>query len=359
MAERQETSNEDRTESATAYRREEFRKQGLVAISREALSIALLSGVGGSLYLVFAASLKEFHHLAEEFFTFQGLTEMSRGDVFLKLRSAANAWFWILAPAFTAVIVSGVSACTSQIGFYVTWEPLTPKWERLSPVEGFRRMFAGQGLAEAAKALGKIIIATTVTYYFFRNNAEGLGNLLSLDVASEVSVSGSLLAKLFFTLVGSLSVVAIGDYAFQRFRLEKQMRMTRREVKEEFKLREGDPLIKSRIRGLQRRMMSKRMMEEVPKADVVVTNPTHFAVALKYDSEMHAPKVVAKGMDHMAAKIRELARNAGVPLVENKPLARTLYRDVEVGHFIPRELYSAVAEVIGYVFRLRGMTSVA
>ncbi len=162
--------------------------------------------------------------------------------------------------------------------------------------------------------------------------------------------------KLGLLIVLAMSVMAALDFAWQKFQLEKKMRMTKREAKEEFKLREGDPLIKHRIRTIQRRIASRRMMENIPKADVIVTNPTHLAVALQYDGKtMRAPKVTAKGAGVIAEKIKELARANGVPIVENKPLARTMYKELEIGESIPKELYRAVAEVLSYVYKLKGV----
>ena len=183
-----------------------------------------------------------------------------------------------------------------------------------------------------------------------------MGELFHKDLGQQSVWTMKECLIVFFSVVGSLSIIGILDVVYQRFQLERSMRMTRREAKDEFKLREGDPLIKSRIRALQRRIASRRMMEAVPKADVVVTNPTHLAVALQYvASEMPAPKVVAKGAGVVAEKIREVARTHDVPIVENKPLARTLFRELDINDFIPRELYKAVAEVLAYVYRLRGM----
>ena len=209
---------------------------------------------------------------------------------------------------------------------------------------------------EAVKAMFKLTIAGFVIWNFLRTQAPSAGMYFQKGVAESTILTLGLVAKMFFTLVLSLALWESGITRFNGTAVESGMKMTRREAKDEYKLREGDPLIKSRIRQLQRRMASRRMMEAVPKADVIVTNPTHLAVALKYDAEtMAAPKVTAKGADLVAKKIRELAQKHGVPLVENKPLARTLYKEIEIGHSVPRELYKAVAEVLAYVYRLRGM----
>ncbi len=213
---------------------------------------------------------------------------------------------------------------------------------------------------EAFKALIKVSLIGFIAYKFLSNHLVDSGNFFQLGVGEGIASTLSQLSTLFFTIVASLGILAGLDYFYQRYQLEKQMKMTRREAKEEFKLREGDPLIKSRIKSIQRKLASRRMMDAVPKADVVVTNPTHFAVALKYDATlMPAPKVIAKGAGLVALKIKELAKFHQVPVVENKPLARTLFKQMEVGEYIPKELYKAVAQVLSYVYRLKGITKVA
>jgi len=351
-----EGNDEERTESPSQYRREEFRRQGTVAMSRELLSVIMLLAVGAAIYFAGATMLQNFGGLTQIFFKFQPGLGLEKAQL-LDLRAPVlRALAWMVLPIFGVAVVSGIVACAAQVGFFVTWEPLTPKWERLDPVAGFQRVFSGKGAIEGVKAILKMLLGGSVVWWFFRGQAEGISLLYQKGVGEGTEILFVLVRKLFFSLVGAFSVIAALDYLYQRFQLEKQMKMTRREAKEEFKLREGDPLIKQRIRSIQRRMASRRMMEAVPKADVVVTNPTHLAVALKYDTEtMSAPRVVAKGAGEIAKKIRELARKSGVPLVENKPLARTMYKELEIGQSIPKELYKAVAEVLAYVYRLRGM----
>jgi len=350
-----EKSMEERTETASAFRREEFRKQGTVALSREVVSVAILVAVGAVFYATGATLQHEFSLLAQKFFGFSPVTEMGKME-FLDLRFYLLRHFsWMVAPVFAVVIVVGTLACLAQVGFYVTWEPVQPNWERINPIAGFGRLFSTKGLVEALKAFIKLGIVITVVYYFFKARATGASNFFSLSPAEILPVTLGAVGKLFFSILGSIAGLSLLDYGYQRYQIEKQMRMTKREAKEEFKLREGDPLIKSRIRSIQRRMASRRMMENVPKADVVITNPTHLAIALKYDPEtMAAPKVIAKGAGAIAQKIREMARFHRIPCVENKPLARTLFKQLDINEYIPRELYKAVAEVLAYVYRLKG-----
>jgi flagellar biosynthesis protein FlhB len=346
-------SHEDRTETATQYRRDEFRKQGMVAMSREVLSVSLLFASGATLYGVSQIVVPQFRLLAETYLKFDKIDVLSKNALFELLLAAVKVWAWLVMPVFLVAVVVAVLVCTAQVGFQINWDPLTPKWDRLDPIKGFQRLFSMHGLAEATKAIIKLTVASMLVWSFMKSKAPEARMIFDKDVPEICLYFGAELSKLFFLILGVFTVVAAADLFFQRFRLEKQMKMSKREVKDEFKMREGDPLIKSRIRQVQRRIANRRMMEAVPKADVIVTNPTHLSIALKYDSTMAAPKVLAKGADHMAMKIRELAKKNRIPLVENKPLARTLFKEVEVGHYVPRELYRAVAQVLAYVYRLK------
>jgi flagellar biosynthesis protein FlhB len=353
-----EQSGEERTETATSYRREEFRKQGSVAMSRELLSVVMMIAVGLSMYAFVSTFYKQFSLMSQHFFKFEHGTELGRDEVLEMRTDIAKYWGWMSVPVMLVTFVTGLLASVAQVGMYVTFDPLTPNWERINPIKGFGRLFSAQGLVEAVKAFLKIGVVVLVVYYFIKSQAPMAGNYLSLSLPESTSLTLTSLGRLFLTLAFSLLVLSILDYAFQKYQLEKQMKMTKREAKDEFKLREGDPLIKSRIRSVQRRLASRRMMDAVPKADVVVTNPTHLAVALKYDpAEMHAPKVVAKGAGVIAQKIKEIARFHRIPCVENKPLARALFKELDINDYIPRDLYKAVAQVLAYVYRLRRLAT--
>ncbi len=352
-----EKSTEDRTEAATSFRREEFRNQGTVAMSRELLSVAVMMAVGLSLYSMASIFLREFQAMAHKFFGFTK-PDFTR-DSFLDLRvDMFHHWGWMALPVMGVTVAAGFFACVAQVGFHITTEPLSPNWDRLNPINGFKKIFSWQGTVEGLKAGIKLVVVGLIVYNFVKGQAPGIGNYLSMTLPEGVNLTLNTVGKFFFTILFALLFMAALDYGFQRFQLEKQMRMTKREAKEEFKLREGDPLIKSRIRSIQRRMASRRMMDAVPKADVIVTNPTHLAVALKYDADtMAAPKVVAKGAGVIAQKMKEIARFHRIPVVENKPLARAIYKEIEINQYVPRELYKAVAEVLAYVYRLKGVAN--
>lgn len=360
MPESNQNTGDEKTESPTQFRREEFRRQGHVALSKEIQSVALLCAMGGSLYFIAGFLSQELSKVLEHSLIFGTITPMGKGELVALTQFLGKSFAWMMAPVALVSIGVGMFVAICQVGFHVTFEPLAPNWGRLNPINGIQRLFSWHGTVEAVKAVIKLTVVLGVLWYFIKGQAPALGNFYGKDVTELTILTLTTVSRLFFVLLATLAVLAVADYAFQRFQLEKQMRMTRREAKEEFKLREGDPLIKSRIRSLQRRMASRRMMEQVPKADAIVTNPTHLAVALKYDAKlMAAPKVVAKGAGFIAEKIKEIARFHQIPIVENKPLARTLYKKIEINHFIPRELYKAVAEVLAYVYRLRGLTQAA
>lgn len=345
---------EDRTESPTQYRRDEFRKQGIVALSREVVSVCLLLAIGSSFYGVSKIVVPQFRILAEVYLKFGRIEELTKAALFELLMFALKAWAWMVLPVFGVAVLVAILVCVVQVGFQISFEPLSPKWDRLDPIKGFQRLFSSHGTTEAIKALIKLSLGSVIVWYFMKAKAPEAAYIFEKDIPEICIYFGAELSKLFFLILSIFIFIAAGDFFFQRFRVDKQMRMSKREIREEFKLREGDPLVRNRIRSIQRRLASKRMMEAVPKADVIVTNPTHISIALKYDDKtMAAPQVIAKGADHVAMKIREIAKKSGIPLVENKPLARTLYKEVEVGHYVPRDLYRAVAQVLAYVYRLK------
>lgn len=353
-----ETQEDERTENATLYRREEFRKQGSVALSRELVSIALFIGVGLSVYIGYGSVSQEWLRFSSQFFQFSNKLDLTKPQ-FLELSHAMIATLIrMVAPIALAAFFMGLIATVSQVGFVVSWEPLTPDLERINPVTGLGRIFSANSSIEAVKALIKIFVAGWILWVFLRARVFEFSELYNKSIPEITLTLGHWMGKLLTIFVVYFGGVAGLDYLFQRYQLEKKMKMTKHEVKEEFKMREGDPLIKQRVRGIQRRIASQRMMDAVPDAAVVVTNPTHLAVAIQYNpADMHAPKIVAKGAGFVADKIKEIARLNGIPIVENKPLARTIFKSLKIGHYIPRELYKAVSEVLAYVYRLKGLTN--
>jgi flagellar biosynthetic protein FlhB len=236
-----------------------------------------------------------------------------------------------------------------------TTEPMTPKLSRISPLGGFKRLFGKEGWVNFAKGLAKIALVGSVVSFVLWGERDRLDSFARMDVGVLLPAMSGLVAKLMIGVLAFYGVVAIGDFAWQKFSWHKRQRMTMQEIKDEHKETEGNPEIKAKIREIRNKRARQRMMSNVPNATVIVTNPTHFAVALKYESGMAAPVCVAKGVDSVALKIREVAGESDVPIIENPPLARALHASVQIDDEIPTEHYQAVAEVIGYVMRLKRM----
>ncbi len=349
---------EEKTEQATQQRRDDFRKEGQVAQSREISNILVLMGVVMVFYFMSREFLEALQSVFRSSFTEYLVMAARQGEVGPALTFLSKKAFSIIAPVFAIAMVMGVGSTIGQIGFLTAWEHIAPDIERINPIKGFSRLFAMRNLVEGAKSVFKVIIISTVTYLIIKKEMTFTPQLVQFTVVQIVAYIGHVLFRLLGGTCALLAILAVLDYAFQRWDLEKRMKMTKQEIKEEFKQREGDPLIKSRIKRIQRELAQKRMMDAIPKADVIITNPTHIAVALKYDRElMAAPTLTAKGADLIAEKMKQIAREHNIPIVENKPLARTIFKTMKIGHGIPKSLYHAVAEVLAYVYKIKGKIS--
>jgi len=281
--------------------------------------------------------------------------ELTPSNVYSHFLRGLKAIALILVPIVVPILGVGMLANLVQIGFLFTPQPLTPKLDRLNPVTGFKRLFSRRSLVELVKGILKLIIVGYVAYLTIRGEYKDIFPLIDQDIGQIAAFVGGVTFRTGIRTALALLVLALFDYAFQRWEYERELRMTKREVKDELKQAEGDPQVRSRIRSIQLRIARQRMMKAVPEADVVITNPVSLAVALRYSPEaMSAPTVVAKGARLMAEKIREVAERHGVPIVVNPPLAQGLYRSVEVGMEIPYEFYQVVAEILAYVYRLKG-----
>ncbi len=343
----------ERTEEATPQRREEFRKRGQVAQTKELSSVFMLFTSLISIWLLGRFFLMQLFEVFNRSYTEFFLLTARGGDWIPAARFALEKIALMVLPLSALLWVVTFAATVVQVGFLYNEEAFSFDLERLNPLEGFKKIASLRSFVEGFKALLKLITIGVIAAVLIRSEVMKVPHLMNYTVEELFTYLSSLLLRLLAGVGGFMAVLAGADYLFQRWDLEKKMRMTKQEVKEELKSREGDPLIKSRIRRIQREMANKRMMTDVPKADVIVTNPTHIAVALKYDETMVAPKVLAKGADAIAEKIRAIAREHGIPIVENKPLARTMFKTIKIGQAIPRELYTAVAEVLSYVYRLK------
>lgn len=348
-----EDDGQERTESATDKRREEARKKGQVPKSRELVSVAVLIG---SLLVLYYTGGRMFNGLAElmrDTFKNAATLQITRDTVPIMFASISYKSFIILAPLMITVAVLGVASNVAQFGFLFTTESLSPKFSRINPIEGMKRIFSRQAVVELLKAILKIGLVGIIAYYTVKKEFYRIPSLVEMDVRGILIYGGAVSFRILVNSGVAIFVLAVLDYAFQRWDFEKSIRMTKEEIRQEMKEMDGNPQIKSRIRSLQREAARKRMMEAVPTADVIVTNPTHIAVAIKYEAGSRAPVVVAKGAGFIAAKIKEIAREHKVMVMENKPLARAMYKMVDIGKEIPSELYQAVAEILAYVYKLK------
>lgn len=344
----------DKTEAPTQRRLDEAREEGQVARSLELNTAAimlvgafLLKGPGKTV----VNSIKDLTVTSINTLPIAIINEDSLRTKLFSIISTLGPGMGLI---LVGLLVTGVSVTLVQTGFLWTGKKIGFDFKRLDPISGFKRIFSGSGLIELGRALLKLVLVGWVVYSYLRGQVTALSDIGQMDLVSGISKWVDLAINLAIRVGSAYLVLAAADYAFQRWRFIRSMRMTKEEIKEDFKRSEGDPFLRGRIRAQQRRMARNRMMSNVPKAKVVITNPTHFAVALDYNPDhMTAPKVLAKGAFHVAQKIVEIAKQNNVPIVQNVPLARALYKTVEVEQEISSDLYLAVAEVLAYVYRLK------
>lgn len=347
-------SDQEKTEEATAQRREDFRRRGQVAQTRELSSVFILLGIAICTWMMGQFFLQQVLDIYELSYTSIQPHESGMSVILPLMGSLGLKAFYIMGPIFLMVVFLTSGSSILQVGFLFSEEALTPDINKINPVSGFKRIFSLRSLMEGLKSILKFLFIGGTAYVILKDSADTMPKLLFLGPAEILAYVSSTVFSLIIGIGGLMLVIALVDFLYQKYAMEEQMKMTKQEVKDEVKTREGDPLIKARIRKIQKEVAQKRMMADVPKADVVITNPTHLACALKYDPEKNAaPILIAKGQDLVAKKIREIAKENNIPVVENKPLARTIFKTMELGQVIPRELFAAVAEVLAYVFRMK------
>ena len=349
-----EDSDQDKTEDATPQRQREAREEGNVAKSADLTSTFLVAGLLVTLKLFGPRLLESWRQVV---LLMLGEGELGRLDARLLPQTMKEVGLHVaggLAPIFISVIVLAVVANVAQVGFLYAPKKLAPNLGAMNPIKGFGKIFgSGKSYVGLLMNLGKMALAGAVAWHAIEASLPEIVSLQGLDMAAAAGLGARVVFGVAIKVAVVLLVLAVVDYAYQRFNHGQQLKMTKQQVKEEMKRMEGDPQIKARRRQIAMQRAMGRIRQDVPTADVIVTNPTHFAVAIKYDEgAMHAPRVVAKGADLLAMRIRELATAGGVPIVERPPLARALYKAVEVGQEIPEDFYSAVAELLAYVYQL-------
>jgi flagellar biosynthetic protein FlhB len=337
---------DEKTQQATPKKRQKAKEQGQVPRSNELVSVAAMAGV----ILIFSFGSK--HLMTNITVITSSLMELKYGiDPLVAFRTACLKAMIIVIPFFAASSALAIGASLIHGGFFI--KPFTMEFNRIDPLEGINRIFSKNGLFEFMKSFLKLLIGVYLVYYVIKQVINDLPLLMTQDINTLANESGHIIKKAVLYGFLFLFVTALFSYFIERWRFEQSLKMSREEIKEELKETEGDPLLKSRIKNIQREMARKRMMQEVPKATVVITNPVHIAVALQYDEKkMSAPQVIAKGKGFIAEKIKDLAKRHGIPIVEDKPLARALNK-IEINDYIPEELYKAVAKILVYIFKLR------
>jgi flagellar biosynthetic protein FlhB len=354
MSEEQQDES-SKTEEPTQRRLEEARKKGQIASSREVNHFFMLLAITFLVMVLALPMMRDTARLLTPYITQPDMVEVSEPAFLQQLGELLMKLAAVLLLPFTIFVIAALIPAILQNKFVFAVENIKPKWEKLSPMKGFGRIFGKRALVEILKNTLKLIIvgiAVVMVVLPYTDHFEVLTHatpLVSLEFA------GKMAGRMMIAATIILFLLAIIDYFYQRFVMLKNLRMSKQEVKDEYKQQEGDPQIKAKVRQIRRERARKRMMANVPKADVVITNPTHYAIALVYDPDkMQAPKLVAKGVDEVARRIRELAEKHKVPIMRNPPLARILYDTTEIDDEIPYAHYQAVAKIIGYVFKLKG-----
>jgi len=349
-----EDSDLERTEPPSPKRLERAREEGQLARSHELSTFAVLLAAAGGLWLMGASLMGQLSGVVKSGLRLERALAFDPALMLLRLQQQAVDALLALLPLFLLLLVAALVSPLLLNGWLFTLKSLQPNFRRLNPAQGIGRVFSLRGLVELAKAVAKTLVIGGVAAWVMWHQKEAVFSLAAQSVDSGIAHLGKLLGWSFLVIVGSMILIVAIDVPFQLWDHGRKLRMTREELRREAKETEGDPQVKARIRSLQREAARRRMMAEIPKADVVVTNPAHYAVALRYHGDaMRAPKVVAKGAHLLAVRIRELAAEHRVPILEAPPLARALYRHTELGDEIPETLYTAVAEVLAYVFQLR------
>lgn len=351
-----ETSGQEKTEAPTARRIREAREEGNIARSTDLTAALMLLA---SIVLLYMLSSRLFEAMAAVLHRLLSSVDAANPTRTDDLGSIANYLMglmgWTVLPLLIAVAGVGMLVTAGQTGLMLTGKPMMPKFSRINPLSGVKRLADARAAIRLVMSLGKVIIISAVAITIIMLDIDTIAALPMMTLGAATAASAHLTFMLAIKLAALLVILALLDFAFQKYQHTKDMRMTKQEVKQEMKDMDGDPLMKQRRARVARQLAMQRMAQQVPQADVILTNPTHLSIALRYDSDsMRAPKVIAKGADFMAMRIRQIATANGIPLVERKPLARALYSSVEVGDEVPEEHYAAVAEILAYVYRLSG-----
>ncbi len=351
----------EKTEPATQKKLQDSRKEGQVAKSREVSNAALLFALFALFGTITAYYGRSFLNIFEWIYNripewtvmYEG--EMPYATIYSGLNAVIKRFLVIVLPALAMGFIIPFIANIVQVKWVPTAKPMKPKFNKINPINGFKRMFSMNSLVELIKSILKIVLIGVIVYFYLRGQQDKLLILIDLPIMDALLLLKDIIVTIGIRVAAAYIALAAADFLYQKWKFSEDVKMTKQEVKDEYKNTEGDPQIKSKQRQRMMQASRRRMMQQLPQADVVITNPTHYAVAVKYDPEKaEAPYVVAKGSDYLAARIKEIAIEHHIEIVENKPLARMLYANVEVDQLVPPELYQAVAEVLAFVYHLQG-----
>jgi flagellar biosynthetic protein FlhB len=344
-----------KTEDPTEKKLQDSHDKGQVAVSREVNHWFIILGSTISIMALAPMVMSDLSDLLLKFIEQPHAIALDQVAFTQVIDDVVLGAILAVLPVLLLLMLVAFAAGIVQNGFIFSTEQIKPKFDKISPKAGLKRLFSVKSVVEFLKGVAKLSIVASVCVGVLSPHFAGFERMPTMEITDSVNVMHGLVIRLMVGVLAIVSLIALLDFLFQRFQHAKQMKMSRQDIKDEMKQSEGDPQIRGRLRQIRRERAQRRMMQSVPQASVVVTNPTHFAVALKYDmGDMNAPSLVAKGADHVAAKIREIAEEHNIPIVESPPLARALFAGVEIGEEIPTEHYKAVAEIIGYVLRLKG-----
>lgn len=354
----------EKTEQPTSKKLEDARKKGQVAKSKEianAFSMlafflilkAYVGKMGVSFIECFSAVYRQIPDIIK---MYSG--GIPTGSILVLIRSMMLQIIFVLAPILLIGFFVTFVSDLVQVKWKITAEPIKPKLNKLSPINGFKRIFSANSIVEFIKSILKLVVICYMVYSYLKDRAGQIFLLYDITLNQAIGLIGEIVIDLGIRIAIVYMVIAFADFAYQKWKFKDDMKMTKQEVKDEYKNSEGDPQIKGKQRQRMREASMRRMMQQLPEADVVITNPTHYAVAIKYDPDKYdAPYVIAKGENFLAQRIKDVARENHIEIVENKPLARMLYANVEIGELVPPELYQAVAEVLAFVYHLKGKVS--
>ncbi|MFY7929299.1 MAG: EscU/YscU/HrcU family type III secretion system export apparatus switch protein [Oligoflexus sp.] len=345
---------QEKSEEATPERREEFREKGQIAISKEISSVFILGAVTGLFGFYTLVLMQRLKHLLIAHLQHLDTQPVTETTIFKFFGAMGREFIVMIAPIFLAAGAAAVVITFTQTRMSWSWKRLEPKFSNMNPLNGLKKMVSMEAVVELLKSLGKMAVVGGVAFLILRGEWTKVAGLMRVSYLQAWIYWADITWLLFWSVVIMSVFIAAGDYLYNFLSMEKKLMMTKQEVKEEFKKRESDPHLKAKMKRMAREIAMSKTVQATRKATVVVTNPTHFAVAISYELGMNAPVVVAKGQDYVAQRMKEAAKESDVPIIENKPLARTLYKICEVGHEIPESLYKAVSEVIRYVFLLKG-----